>query len=278
MSRISGQFDNLRRDGRCALVPYIAAGDPNPDLTVELMHTLVEAGANIIELGVPFSDPMADGPVIQAAHERALVHHTSLTNCLDMVATFREKDSQTPVVLMGYANPIEHMGYQQFTDRARAAGIDGVLVVDLPPQEGSEFDELLRASDIDPIYLLSPTTRPKRITQITAAASGFVYYVSLKGVTGAGNLDVKSVSDKLEEIRQSTELPVGVGFGISDASSAAAIAEIADAVVVGSALIKIIDANQSNASQMKEKLFELVQSMRIAMDKIRGHSKARQAG
>ena len=278
MSRISGQFDNLRRDGRCALVPYIAAGDPHPDLTVELMHTLVEAGANIIELGVPFSDPMADGPVIQAAHERALVHHTSLTNCLDMVATFREKDSQTPVVLMGYANPIEHMGYQQFTDRARAAGIDGVLVVDLPPQEGSEFDELLRASDIDPIYLLSPTTRPKRITQITAAASGFVYYVSLKGVTGAGNLDVKSVSDKLEEIRQSTELPVGVGFGISDASSAAAIAEIADAVVVGSALIKIIDANQSNASQMKLKLFELVQSMRIAMDKIRGHSKARQAG
>ena len=278
MSRISGQFDNLRRDGRCALVPYIAAGDPHPDLTVELMHTLVEAGANIIELGVPFSDPMADGPVIQAAHERALVHHTSLTNCLDMVATFRKKDSQTPVVLMGYANPIEHMGYQQFTDRARAAGIDGVLVVDLPPQEGSEFDELLRASDIDPIYLLSPTTRPKRITQITAAASGFVYYVSLKGVTGAGNLDVKSVSDKLEEIRQSTELPVGVGFGISDASSAAAIAEIADAVVVGSALIKIIDANQSNASQMKVKLFELVQSMRIAMDKIRGHSKARQAG
>lgn len=278
MSRISGQFDNLRRDGRCALVPYIAAGDPHPDLTVELMHTLVEAGANIIELGVPFSDPMADGPVIQAAHERALVHHTSLTNCLDMVATFREKDSQTPVVLMGYANPIEHMGYQQFTDRARAAGIDGVLVVDLPPQEGSEFDALLRASDIDPIYLLSPTTSPKRITRITAAASGFVYYVSLKGVTGAGNLDVKSVSDKLEEIRQSTELPVGVGFGISDSSTAAAIAEIADAVVVGSALIKIIDANQSDASQMKEKLFELVQSMRIAMDKIRGYSGARQAG
>ncbi len=221
---------------------------------------------------------MADGPVIQAAHERALVHHTSLNDCLDMVATFREKDKQTPIVLMGYANPIEHMGYQQFTDKAKAAGIDGVLVVDLPPQEGSEFDELLRASDIDPIYLLSPTTSNNRIRQITAAASGFVYYVSLKGVTGAGHLDVKSVSDKLEEIRQSTELPVGVGFGISDASSAAAIAEIADAVVVGSALIKIIDANQSDAPQMKEKLFELVQSMRTGMDKIRGYTEARQAG
>jgi tryptophan synthase alpha chain len=278
MSRISSQFDELRRDGRCALVPYIAAGDPHPDLTVDLMHTLVEAGANIIELGVPFSDPMADGPVIQAAHERSLVYHTSLHNCLDMVSSFREQDRITPVVLMGYANPIEHLGYQQFTSLASSSGVDGVLVVDLPPQEGSEFDDLLRTSDIDPIYLLSPTTSSSRIAEITAAASGFVYYVSLKGVTGAGHLDIQSVSDKLQQIRQATRLPVGVGFGISDATTAAAIAEIADAVVVGSALIKIIEANQSDASEMKSKLFELVHSMRLAMDKIRGYNKARQAG
>jgi tryptophan synthase alpha chain len=278
MSRISGQFEHLRRDGRCALIPYITAGDPHPDLTVEFMHTLVAAGANIIELGVPFSDPMADGPVIQAAHERSLLHHTSLRDCLDMVTTFREKDGQTPVVLMGYANPIEHMGYEHFTRQAKSAGVDGMLVVDLPPQEGSEFDDMLRESEIDPIYLLSPTTGNARIVQITRAASGFVYYVSLKGVTGAGHLEIQSVKDKLDEIRQVTELPVGVGFGISDADSAAAIAEIADAVVVGSALIKLIEANQKDGSRINQQLFELVQSMRASIDNVRGYSQVKQAG
>jgi tryptophan synthase alpha chain len=278
MSRIKAQFEQLGQDGRCALIPYITAGDPYPELTVELMHTLVQAGANIIELGVPFSDPMADGPVIQAAHERSLVHHTSLRNCLEMVRNFREKDDLTPVVLMGYANPVERMGYGHFTEQAKSAGVDGMLVVDLPPQEGGEFDEMLRASDIDPIYLLSPTTTNIRIGQITSAASGFVYYVSLKGVTGAGNLDIQSVSDKLDEIRNSTDLPVGVGFGISDPVSAAAIAEIADAVVIGSALIKIIEANQDDISSMKQKLFELMRSMRVSIDDVRGYSRVRQAG
>ena len=278
MSNIARQFAQLADEGRCALVPYLTAGDPHPDLTVDLMHTLVEAGANIIELGVPFSDPMADGPVIQAAHERALVHHTSLSDCLEMVGLFRQKDSQTPVVLMGYANPIEHMGYEAFTRQASAAGVDGLLTVDLPPQEGSDFDRMMRAAAIDPIYLLSPTTSDARMKQITDAASGFVYYVSLKGVTGAGNLDIQSVSDKLAHIREATSLPLGVGFGISDASSAAEVAQIAEAVVVGSALIRIIEANQNDVEAMKQQLFDLVQSMRIAIDDVRGFSQSRQAG
>ena len=278
MSKIANQFARLASEGRCALVPYITAGDPHPDVTVDLMHTLVDAGANMIELGVPFSDPMADGPVIQAAHERSLVHHTSLANCLEMVKTFRQKDEHTPVVLMGYANPIEHMGYEEFTRRALEAGVDGLLTVDLPPQEGSEFDGFLRDADIDPIYLLSPTTSDARISKITSAASGFVYYVSLKGVTGAGHIDIQAVRDKLARIREVTTLPLGVGFGISDAASAAEVAHIADAVVVGSALIRIIEANQNNVETMKQGLFDLLQSMRVAIDDARGFSQSRQAG
>jgi len=277
MSRIEGRFSNLKSEGRCALVPYITAGDPHPDNTVEIMHTLVDAGADIIELGVPFSDPMADGSVIQAAHERALEHHTSLSNILDMVSEFRQKDEQTPVLLMGYANPIERMGYESFVERAVKSGVDGVLTVDLPPEEGAEFDELLQAQSLDPIYLLSPTTTESRIKRITDVASGFLYYVSLKGVTGAGNLDVQSVSEKLDVIRKVTDLPLGVGFGIADAESAANVAKIADAVVVGSALIKIIAANQDDMPQVNKKLHELMSSMRGAIDDIRGFKQPKQA-
>jgi tryptophan synthase alpha chain len=277
MSRIAGRFAALKRDGRCALIPYVTAGDPHPYATVEIMHTLVHAGADIIELGVPFSDPMADGPVIQAAHERALEHHTSLSNILDMVAEFRQKDDQTPVLLMGYANPIERMGYETFVERAVKAGVDGVLTVDLPPEEGAEFDELLQAKSLDPIYLLSPTTTESRIKRITDVASGFLYYVSLKGVTGAGNLDVQSVKDKLNVIRKITDLPLGVGFGISDAQSAANVARVADAVVVGSALIRIIEANQDDMPLANKKLHELVWSMRQAIDDIPGYEQ-QQAG
>ena len=276
MSRIEGLFDALKAEGRCALIPYIAAGDPHPDATVEIMHTLVKAGADMIELGVPFSDPMADGPVIQAAHERALIHHTSLTDTLAMVATFRQADQQTPVVLMGYTNPIECMGYAEFVERADDAGIDGVLTVDMPPEEGSDFDILLRKHELDPIFLLSPTTTTTRLQQIADAASGFLYYVSLKGVTGAGNLDVESVEEKMNIIRGITDLPLGVGFGISNAESAAKVGRFADAVVIGSALIKIIDNEQGDYSVMNRKLSELLNSMRVAIDEVRGYNAPRQ--
>ncbi|RLC08498.1 MAG: tryptophan synthase subunit alpha [Deltaproteobacteria bacterium] len=278
MSRITGRFAELKTEGRCALVPYITAGDPQPDTTVEIMHTLVNAGADLLELGVPFSDPMADGPVIQAAHERALVHHTSLSDILAMVTEFRKDDDQTPVILMGYANPIERMGYEIFVERAVQAGVDGVLTVDLPPEEGGEFEALLQSSSLDPIFLLSPTTTDSRIKRITDVASGFVYYVSLKGVTGAGNLDIQSVDEKLAIIRRSTDLPVGVGFGISDAQSAASVAQIADAVVVGSALIRIIEAHQTDMTLANKKLYELVHSMREAIDDVRGFPQQKQAG
>ncbi len=277
MSRIEGRFNALKAEDRCALIPYIAAGDPHPDATVEIMHTLVKAGADMIELGVPFSDPMADGPVIQAAHERALVHHTSLTDTLGMVAAFRQTDQQTPIVLMGYTNPIECMGYAEFVERADDAGIDGVLTVDMPPEEGSDFDILLRKHELDPIFLLSPTTTTSRLQQIADAASGFLYYVSLKGVTGAGNLDVESVEEKMNVIRGITNLPLGVGFGISNADAAAQVGRFADAVVIGSALIRIIESEQNDRPAMLIKLNELVNSMRIAIDDVRGYTTARQA-
>jgi len=220
MSRITATFNDLRAQGRTALIPFVTAGDPQKDVTVPLMQTLVANGADIIELGVPFSDPMADGPVIQRASERALAHHTSLHDVLDMVRAFRETDSETPVVLMGYLNPIEVMGYAAFAKSAAEAGVDGVLTVDIPPEEGHDFLVALREQAIDPIYLLAPTSTAERIRKITNSASGFVYYVSLKGVTGASNLDVKAVSDKLAEIRATTDMPVGVGFGIKDAETA----------------------------------------------------------
>jgi tryptophan synthase alpha chain len=267
MSRIQTTFESLRRAGRKALIPYITAGDPHPKHTVMLMHTLAQSGANIIELGVPFSDPMADGPVIQRASERALAHQVSLSGVLEMVAEFRKQDAQTPVVLMGYANPVEAMGYERFADRAKAAGVDGVLTVDYPPEECGEFNSLLQSRGIDPIFLLSPTTEAARIELIVSQASGFVYYVSLKGVTGAQNLDIAEVADRVAAIRSKTSLPVGVGFGVRDASTAKAVAAIADAVVVGSRLVQTIEqAMEQDAEYLASSLAALMTELRQAID------------
>ena len=266
MSRITRCFENLKATNRKALIPYITAGDPDPGDTVPLAHALVKAGANILELGVPFSDPMADGPVIQRASERALAHHVSLHQVLDLVREFRKQDQDTPIVLMGYLNPVEVMGYAHFARAAADAGVDGVLTVDMPPEEAAELSEALIEHGIDPIYLLAPTTDEARIKKICDAARGYVYYVSLKGVTGAASLDVAAVSEKISQIRKLTKLPIGVGFGIKDALTAAAIAEFADAVVVGSALIKLIEEQMSNHANMTEQVVALVSSMRKAMD------------
>lgn len=267
MSRIQATFENLRRVGRKALIPYITAGDPHPKHTVMLMHTLAKSGADIIELGVPFSDPMADGPVIQRASERALAHQVSLSDVLGMVAEFRKQDAQTPVVLMGYANPVEAMGYERFADRAKAAGVDGVLTVDYPPEECGEFNSLLQSRGIDPIFLLSPTTEAARIELIVSQASGFVYYVSLKGVTGAQNLDIAEVADRVTAIRSKTSLPVGVGFGVRDASTAKAVAAIADAVVVGSRLVQTIEQSMGQDEQhLASDLAALMTELRQAID------------
>lgn len=266
MSRIQSCFDALAKAGRKALIPYITAGDPHPDQTVALMHTLVKAGADIIELGVPFSDPMADGPVIQAACERALAHHTSLHQVLDMVCEFRKRNEHTPVVLMGYQNPIEVMGISKFAHAASQSQVDGLLTVDLPIEQAEEALEIYRQHAIDSIFLIAPTTNPTRIKKICDKSSGFVYYVSLKGVTGAGHLNLSEVKNKVAEIKTVSTLPVGVGFGIKDAESAKTIASIADAVVVGSALIRQIEANISNYNIMHQSITSLLVSMREAMD------------
>lgn len=264
MSRISQCFTALQAQNRKALIPFITAGDPQADLTVDLMHSLVKAGANIIELGVPFSDPMADGPVIQRASERALVNGVSLSNVLEMVKRFRQQDTQTPVVLMGYLNPMEVMGYAAFAKAAQAAGVDGVLTVDLPPEEGNEFNRLLREHDLDSIFLIAPTSTARRIQSICAQASGFIYYVSLKGVTGSQALDVEAVAEKLAMVRSHTDLPIGVGFGIRDADSAAAVAKVADAVVVGSALVRLSESIAPE--KLGAELESVLGSMRQAMD------------
>lgn len=265
MSRISQRFDDLKAVGRKALIPYVTAGDPNPAVTVPLMHEMVAAGADIIELGVPFSDPMADGPVIQAACERALEHKVGLRRVLEMVREFRAKDADTPIVLMGYLNPVEVLGYDAFADAAVEAGVDGVLTVDLPPEEGDEFAAAMRAKGLDPIFLIAPTSDRGRIERIAALASGFMYYVSLKGVTGAANLDVASVEAKLAEIRELSDLPLGVGFGIKDADSAKAVAAVADAVVVGSALVRRLEANAESPDRINAEVGGILRDMRAAM-------------
>jgi tryptophan synthase alpha chain len=238
--RIAAVFARLKADGRAALIPYIAAGDPSPEATVPLMHELVAAGADIIELGVPFSDPMADGPVIQRAAERAIAQGVGLRRVLELVAQFRSSDSTTPVVLMGYANPIERLGQETFAQMAQTAGVDGVLVVDYPPEEVAEFSALLQARSIALIFLLAPTSTEARIQALAPLARGYVYYVSLMGVTGAGNLDTDEVGRRVQGIRKHTQLPVGVGFGIRDAASAQRIAKVSDAVVIGSKLIETV--------------------------------------
>ncbi len=246
MNRIDATFAALRASGRIALVPYVTAGDPSPALTLPTMKALVEAGADVIELGVPFSDPMADGPVIQRASERALAQHVGLKDVLAIVREFRASDARTPVVLMGYANPVEAMGVQAFADRAKDAGVDGVLVVDYPPEEAGEFAALLDARGIAPIFLLSPTTPEARMDAVARMARGYVYYVSLKGVTGAGHLDPAEVARKLAEIRRHVTIPVGVGFGIRDAASARAVAANADAVVIGSRIIQEMESGPAD--------------------------------
>jgi len=266
MSRIAPKFDELRQQGRRALIPYIAAGDPEPWITVPLMHALVKNGADILELGVPFSDPMADGPVIQRAAERALKYKISLNNVLSMVREFREKDKTTPVVLMGYLNPIEVMGYARFAQEAAAAGVDGVLTVDLPPEEADLFQPAMKSQGLDTIFLLAPTSPAERIKLIAKAASGFIYYVSLRGVTGAANLDVREVAAKLKEIRGHTKLPLGVGFGIGSPEAAAQVAEFADAVIVGSAVVKRMEEMAAKPDKILTEVPAFIARLREAMD------------
>jgi tryptophan synthase alpha chain len=246
MSRIAGTLDALLSRGRKALIPYVPVGDPYADATPEIMHGLVRGGADIIELGVPFSDPMADGPVIQKASERALARGIGMVQVLDAVRSFRQKDGQTPIVLMGYANPVERYdqrhGSGAFIDAAAEAGVDGVLVVDYPPEECEAFATGLRAKGLDLIFLLAPTSTEARIREVGRLASGYVYYVSLKGVTGAGHLDIAGVAEAVPRIREHVRVPVGVGFGIRDAASARAVAQLADAVVIGSRLVQILQA------------------------------------
>ena len=267
MSRINSAFVRLNAEGRKALIPFITAGDPDAALTVPLMHTLVEAGADVIELGVPFSDPMADGPTIQRASERALARGMTLRKVLQLVVEFRKTDATTPVVLMGYANPIEAMGLEKFAAAAAQAGVDGVLVVDYPPEEAASFGAAMKAQGMDPIFLIAPTSSAERIAHVAEIASGYVYYVSLAGVTGSGALNVDAVAERLPLIREKTGLPVGVGFGIRDASTAARIAGIADAVVVGSRIIEEIE--RSTAETACANVKTLVADIRRGVDEVK---------
>ncbi len=268
MSRIASTFASLRSRGAKALIPYVTAGFPQADITPRLMHGMVEAGADVIELGVPFSDPMADGPVIQKAGEQALAAGVGLRQVLAMVRRFRAQDDRTPVVLMGYANPIERYDQNHGTDAfvrdAAAAGVDGVLVVDYPPEECAAFADKLKAAGIDLIFLLAPTSTEARMQQVAEFASGYVYYVSLKGVTGAGTLDTGAVESMLPQIRRHVKIPVGVGFGIRDAHSARAVGRVADAVVIGTRLIQLIE--QAPADQVVPVAADFLRQIRAALD------------
>ena len=264
MSRIPGKFEALRAAKKKALIPYITAGDPSPALTVALLHALAGAGCDIIEIGVPFSDPMADGPAIQRSSERALKQGVGLVDVLGMVREFRSKDAATPIVLMGYANPIEAMGVEKFVASAAAAGVDGVIVVDYPPEECAEFAALCGKNGIDQVFLLAPTSTDERIKEVARVGSGFLYYVSLKGVTGAGHIDTSDVAAHLPKIRAASRLPIGVGFGIRDAVSAKAIAAVADAVVIGARIIEEIEA--AGPEHAIERVAALIRPIRAALD------------
>jgi tryptophan synthase alpha chain len=266
MSRIAATFAALKTRQRKALIPFITAGDPAPGMTLPLMQALVAGGADIIELGVPFSDPMADGPTIQRASERALAYGVSLTMALGMVHEFRKSDTTTPIVLMGYANPIEAFGHEAFARAAQAAGVDGVLTVDYPPEECADFAHLLKRHGIDPIFLLAPTSAEKRFTEVAALGSGYIYYVSLKGVTGSTALDLDEVIRRIPKIREKVRMPVGVGFGIRDAASAARIARVADAVVIGSRIIEIIE--QSPREEAPARVRDFLREVRTAIDAV----------
>jgi tryptophan synthase alpha chain len=264
MSRIPGRFEALRAARKKALIPYITAGDPSPAMTVPLLHALAGAGCDILELGVPFSDPMADGPAIQRSSERALKKGVGLVDVLGMVREFRAKDSATPIVLMGYANPIEAMGVEKFVAAAASAGVDGVIVVDYPPEECVEFAALCGKHGIDQVFLLSPTSTDARIKEVARVGSGFLYYVSLKGVTGAGHIDTSAVAAHLPKIRAASKLPIGVGFGIRDATSAKAIAQVADAVVMGARIIEEIEA--AGPEHAVKRVEQLIRPIRAAID------------
>ena len=266
MSRIQTCFAALARDGRRALIPFITAGYPSPDLTVSLMHALVAGGTDVIELGVPFSDPMADGPVIQRASEQALAQGMSLLRVLECVREFRTANATTPVVLMAYANPIEAMGQEAFIERASEAGVDGVLVLDYTPQECGDFARMLQAANMDMIFLLAPTSTDQRLQEVARLGSGYIYYVSLTGVTGSGALDLDAVVARIPALRKALGLPVGVGFGIRDAASAKRIGEVADAVVIGSRLIdEVTDCPPGEAAQRVQ---AFMQSIRTALDEL----------
>jgi tryptophan synthase alpha chain len=268
VSRISAAFEKLARAHRSALIPFVTAGDPSPQSTVPVMHALAKAGADVIELGVPFSDPMADGPVIQRSSERALKHNVSLRDVLAMVAQFRKEGGEAPVVLMGYANPIERMGLTTFVKEAQAAGVDGVLIVDYPPEESADWLAALKGTSIDPIFLLSPTSSEARIDLVSRVAKGYIYYVSLKGVTGASNIDTRDVEAMIAKIRARTKVPVGVGFGIRDGATAQRVARVADAVVVGSRIVSELEKAADPARRAAEVLAEF----RTAMDSERVHA------
>ena len=269
LSRIASTFAHLAQAGRKALIPFFTAGDPDPASAVPMMHALVRGGADILELGVPFSDPMADGPVIQRSSERALVHGTSLTQVIGMARDFRKTDNTTPVVLMGYANPIERMGYETFATAAQQAGIDGVLVVDYPPEECEDLVACLRAHQIDAIFLLSPTSTDARVQAVGRLASGYVYYVSLRGVTGAGHIDTNEVATQVARIRHHVSVPVGVVFGIRDGATARAISAVADAIVVGSRVVLEIEAG--GAVDGAARIEVVMQEFRSAMDSGTAH-------
>jgi tryptophan synthase alpha chain len=266
VSRIQACFRKLKASGRTALIPYVTAGDPDRDSVVDLMHALVANGADVIELGVPFSDPMADGPVIQRASERALARQVTLHDCLDWVSAFRRSDPDTPVVLMGYANPVERFGIQAFVDAARDAGVDGTIIVDYPPEESEEFSAALRQAGLDPVFLLAPTSSESRMRDVARLGSGYLYYVSLRGVTGAANIDTQAVADRVAIIRRYTDMPIGVGFGISDAASAVAVASSADAVVIGSAIIKLMEQALAGGHNPVDAAGKFIATIRTALD------------
>ncbi|HEX6706417.1 MAG TPA: tryptophan synthase subunit alpha [Albitalea sp.] len=268
MSRITNVFAKLAGQGRKALIPYITAGDPYPDATVEILLAMAKAGADVIELGVPFSDPMADGPVIQRAAERALAKGIGMPQVLDIVRGFRAHDNATPLVLMGYANPIERYGIERFVADAKLAGVDGVLVVDYPPEECESFAGTLRAAGLDPIFLLAPTSTEQRMKDVARVASGYVYYVSLKGVTGAGHLDTEAVARMVPRIKALVKMPVGVGFGIRDAQSAKAVGAVSDAVVIGSAIVQLLEGQSRENVAAAGGRF--IADIRSALDSLQG--------
>ncbi|MBT9528037.1 MAG: tryptophan synthase subunit alpha [Rhizobacter sp.] len=272
MSRIQAVFAALKSQGRKALIPYVMAGDPYPDATVEVLLAMAKAGADVIEFGVPFSDPMADGPVIQAAGERALAKGIGLPQVFDFVRGFRKSNDTTPIVLMGYANPIERYdqrrGEGAFVRDAKAAGVDGVLVVDYPPEESEAFAAQMRAADLDPIFLLAPTSTEQRIKDVARIATGFVYYVSLKGVTGSGAIDTQAVADAVPRIRAHVKVPVGVGFGIRDAETAKAVAAVSDAVVIGARIVKLLESQTRDNVASAGAAF--IAEIRAALDSLKG--------